>query len=538
VSYASKGATESARGCCWEEGEWDKKDWPDAAADRLHGRVGLKPDGTPGWETTPYPKSATPEMLREFHKGYCFNNRYSDSLPMDRHQKDMREHDCKRDWNSDEMLPGSVVIIFFNEGFSPLMRAVHSILNRSPPHLLREVVLVDDGSDRDTHPWLFEKLDAYVPLLPKTRMVRLPERRGLMAARTAGAEATVGDVTLFLDSHIEVTDGYLEPLLHRVTQAPKAVVVPAIDSIDFQTFQYMQGGIAGALGFHWRLGQEPVYRKISRTKPTPSPIMAGGLLALRRDWFFGLGAYDPEMHLYGGEEMEISFRIWQCGGTLELIACSHIGHIFRNNRYWQGQVFKVDGSEITRNKLRAAAVWMDEYEKVVQLSMPVLPQGMDLGDLSMMRAIREKYQCKSFKWYLENIYPEIWVPPIEGALNGNVKNLGVNNACIDTLGGSRNSKAGAYPCHHFHGTQAFLLGSDGHLRIAQLDFKVCLGPAAKDGVMMTDCTKSGTWTYDKETKFFKYENGLCLRATTAGAPFALDAVKCTGEPRERWEFTE
>jgi polypeptide N-acetylgalactosaminyltransferase len=41
-----------------------------------------------------------------------------------------------------------------------------------------------------------------------------------------------------------------------------------------------------------------------------------------RKLFHEIGEYDPEMQLYGGEEMEISFRIWQCGMTLECIPCS------------------------------------------------------------------------------------------------------------------------------------------------------------------------------------------------------------------------
>ena len=45
--------------------------------------------------------------------------------------------------------------------------------------------------------------------------------------------------------------------------------------------------------------------------------MAGGLLAARRDWFFELGGYDMSMRLYGGEEMELAFRVWQCGGRAE-----------------------------------------------------------------------------------------------------------------------------------------------------------------------------------------------------------------------------
>lgn len=96
----------------------------------------------------------------------------------------------------------SVIICFHNEAWSVLIRTIRSVLDRSPAHLVHEIILVDDFSDKE---FLGKQLDEYAAQFNgKIKVVRAKKREGLIRARLLGFEVASGPVVTYLDSHCEV----------------------------------------------------------------------------------------------------------------------------------------------------------------------------------------------------------------------------------------------------------------------------------------------------------------------------------------------
>lgn len=525
---------------------------PGADAAHRHGLLGRLGNGSCcRLRRLAMPKKMSPAERRDAHRGFCFNSVVSEALDVDRPQRDVRSQGCqvKHEHYPCVLPSASVVVVFHNEHFVTLLRSVHSVLNHSPPELLKEVVLVDDASTPDEQRFyrrhwerLQGELEEYCRALPKVRLARLRERRGLMLARMEGIWRATAEIVVFLDSHIEATPGWLEPLLARIGEDRRRVVVPSIDTIENDNFKYHKGGL-GVLGFTWTLGQNPSDRP-DNDEAANSPVMAGGLFAADRAQFLHLGGYDPEMKLYGGEEMEIGFRTWQCGGAIEHLPCSHVGHVFRQGNHWQGQVYRVPMEEITRNKLRAAEIWMDEYRHLVQHASSRLPPGMSVEPLHERRELRKKLKCKSFQWYLDNVATGIHVPNLHGGPGeGSLLNL-MTGGCIDTLGQQEpEANVGAYPCHGHGGTQKLAMDERGVITLGE--GKLCMAMQGKyaklrrcsEGVDMewhwTPLTPGTTGV----GKLSGGEKHKCLSAyavQTKKSPFTLSIDYCNDSPTQIW----
>ena len=98
---------------------------------------------------------------------------------------------------------------------------------------------------------LVKVLDEAIAQLKKVHLLRMPRREGLVRARLQGAKAARGDVITFLDSHCEVNIDWLEPLLTRIQGDRTTVTIPAVDIIDYDTFEYKRQIYTTIGGFRW-----------------------------------------------------------------------------------------------------------------------------------------------------------------------------------------------------------------------------------------------------------------------------------------------
>lgn len=471
-------------------------------------------------------------------KTHAFNEKVSNEVSSDRDIPDTRNPVCRPLQYDVKNLPtSSVIVCFHNEARSTLLRTVRSIIRRSPPNLLVEVILVDDASD-----W---PIPEDILAMEKVVAIKLKHREGLIRARTIGAQAARGEVLTFLDSHVECNVHWLEPLLSRIQENYRIVVTPIIDLIDDSTFRYgaspvVRGGFNWALTFKWK-SLSPRERRKSQADPVLSPTMAGGLFAIHRQWFRELGTYDLGMDIWGGENLEISFRIWQCHGRLEIMPCSRVGHVFRKRHPYNfpGGI----GNVFLKNTLRAGLAWMDDYIQYFYDARGGEPKRFDHGDLSERMALRDRLQCHDFKWYLENVFPEMKVPNNDVAAEGAL--FTVKDAiCADSLGHHGGQAVGLFPCHNQGGNQHWTLTGAGEIRHEDLCME-SIGKIEGREALLRQCGEdepkpNHVWRFNKENGSLQnMASSLCLDRAGGNPGSFLKVMKCKGvnDAGQSWRFS-
>lgn len=478
-------------------------------------------------------------FVNHAYQEYGFNQFVSDKISLHRSIPDPRPQQCAHKLYSSVLPKVSVIIIFHNEGWSTLLRTVHTVLDRSPQGLLHEVVLCDDFSSK-VH--LKKKLEDYILQFPQVKLVRTTQREGLIRARVYGADHSTGQVLLFLDSHCEANVGWLPPLLSEIAKDYRTVVCPTVDFIDHNDFHYrgVDPFIRGT--FNWRFDYKEkainAKQKLERkdeTEGVRSPVMAGGLFAISRKFWEEIGKYDPGMYVWGGEQYEISFKLWMCGGQMLNIPCSRVGHVYRRNVPYTYD----KPNAVLINFKRVAEVWMGDFKEFLYQKRPEI-RHQKHGSIVERMEIRDRNKCKDFKWYLLNVANDTIRTKYEyDRGEGEVVHVD-SNSCIDTSGRSSGRPVALSSCHNSY-SQRFKWTSIYELR---QDPEECLDARYADtnNIYNEKCHELGgnqKFTYDTRTnQFIHGGTGMCLSVPNEPEPSHPIVENCNAESHlQKWKFT-
>ncbi|XP_039561049.1 polypeptide N-acetylgalactosaminyltransferase 15 isoform X3 [Passer montanus] len=354
-----------------------------------------------------------------------FNEGLSERIALRRDLPEVRHPLCLQQKYDSSLPTASVIICFHDEAWSTLLRTVHSIMDTAPKAFLKDIILVDDLSQQGP---LKSALSEYISKLDGVKLIRSNKRLGVIRGRMLGAARATGDVLIFMDSHCECQKGWLEPLLARLSSSRNSVVSPVIDVIDWKTFQYYhsvgvhRGVFDWKLDFHW----EPVPEHEEKVRQSPispirSPAVAGAVVAMDRHYFQNTGAYDSDMTMWGAENLELSIRTWLCGGSVEIIPCSRVGHVYRNHF---PRAFSYEEA-IVRNKIRIAETWLGSFKENFYKhdTVAFLISKAEKPDCSERLQLQRRLGCRNFQWFLSNVYPELSQPGDTPRFSGKITGL-------------------------------------------------------------------------------------------------------------------
>nr|XP_033777107.1 polypeptide N-acetylgalactosaminyltransferase 17 isoform X1 [Geotrypetes seraphini]XP_033777108.1 polypeptide N-acetylgalactosaminyltransferase 17 isoform X1 [Geotrypetes seraphini] len=490
------------------------------------------------------PASLSPEEAKKAkgpHEKYGYNSFLSEKISLDRSIPDYRPTKCKELKYVKDLPQISLIFIFVNEALSVILRSVHSAVNHTPAHLLKEIILVDDNSDEEE---LKGPLEEYVhkryPGLVK--VVRNQKREGLIRARIEGWKAATGQITGFFDAHVEFTAGWAEPVLSRIQENPKRVILPSIDNIKQDSFE-VQRYENSAHGYSWELWcmyinpPKDWWDAGDPSLPIRTPAMIGCSFVVNRKFFGDIGLLDPGMDVYGGENIELGIKVWLCGGSMEVLPCSRVAHIERKRKPYNNNI----GFYTKRNALRVAEVWMDDYKSHVYIAwnLPLENTGIDIGDISERKSLRKKLKCKNFQWYLDHVYPEMRRYNSTMAY-GELRNNKVKDMCLDQ-GPPENHTAIMYPCHGW-GPQLARYTKEGYLHLGALGSTTflpdtrCLVDNNKNHFpQLLDCEKVKSslhkrWSFVQNGAVMNKGTGRCIEVEL-NSGVVLILRSCTGQ---RW----
>lgn len=217
---------------------------------------------------------------------------------------------CRRSDGRPPEEPAISVVVITRDRPQWLRRCLASLAAQTLP--AREVIVVDSSQGRDS--------EALAARFPNVRYLRFPAgRRGMPAARNAGAERARGEVVAFLDDDCEASPRWLASLAAAYRD-------PGVDGAGGKVIDPV--ATLGRVRRFLTSGEPWAEPDDGDPRPAEVDFLQGGNMSFRRDVLLAAGGFDPA---YTGtnyrEETDLCFRLRRQGCRLLYVPQAVVTHL-------------------------------------------------------------------------------------------------------------------------------------------------------------------------------------------------------------------
>ena len=221
---------------------------------------------------------------------------------------------------SDPAPPRLSVVIPLHNGLALTQRCLETLRATLPAGVPHEIILVDDGSTDGTRAWL-------ATLSPTCQVVLNESNRGFAAACNRGAADARGEFLALLNNDLELTPGWLEPMLALLVRRPAVALVGNV-----------QRRVADGAIDHAGI-EVTAAAKLAHVTTLPRPgrrardvfAVTAACCLLRTEDFRAAGGFDEEF-LNGGEDIDLALKLRAGGRRVVVCLASVVRHHVRASR--------------------------------------------------------------------------------------------------------------------------------------------------------------------------------------------------------------
>jgi len=271
----------------------------------------------------------------------------------------------------------SVVIPTYNR--QPILeKCIHALENQVIPdrQLITdyEIIIVDDGSTDDTIAWLKQKSFPHVRYFQQYH-------QGPATARNLGVENAKGEIIVFIDSDLVVTENFLQAHANCLNHSGEP-----------RAFTY--GRVINTANF-----ENPTSEPYKLTDFSAA-YFATGNVAIHRQWLEKAGLFDSQFQLYGWEDLELGVRLKKF--RLKLIKCPDAVGYHWHPPFNLDQLSSLIEKEIQRGKMGVIFYQKHPTWEVRMMIQMTIFHRLLWGLLSLGGSLNEKTMRPLLQWLINH----------------------------------------------------------------------------------------------------------------------------------------